>query len=104
MSGSRSGEGGVEPPRPWPPGRRCLANEGAPKTLVLGLVLGIAAGSGVGAQTLREGVKSAWRINLQIATLAAKREAIAARRVAAQSWFPGPPSITFSHVSGPKAI
>lgn len=69
------------------------------KTLVLGLVLAVAGGSAASAQTLRQGVEAAWSINPQIASLAAKREAIAARRVAAQSWFAGPPSITLSHVT-----
>jgi cobalt-zinc-cadmium efflux system outer membrane protein len=70
-----------------------------PKTLLLGLVLAVEGGSAASAQTLRQGVEAAWSINPQIASLAAKREAIAARRVAAQSWFAGPPSITLSHVT-----
>lgn len=69
------------------------------KTVFLGLVLAVAGGSAAAAESLREGVEAAWGINPQIAVLAAKREAIAARRLAAQSWFAGPPSITLSHVT-----
>jgi cobalt-zinc-cadmium efflux system outer membrane protein len=69
------------------------------KTMLIGLALAMAARSLASAQTLREGVEAAWAINSEIASLAAKREAIAARRLAAQSWFAGAPAITLSHVT-----
>ena len=62
------------------------------KTMLLGLALAMAGGSAATAQTLREGVEAAWAINPEIASLAAKREAIAARRLTAQSWFAGAPA------------
>ena len=69
------------------------------KTMLLGLALAMAGGSAASAQTLRDGVEAAWAINPEIASLAARREAIAARRLAAQSWFAGAPAITLSHVT-----
>jgi outer membrane protein TolC len=69
------------------------------KTMLLGLALAITGGSAATAQSLREGVEAAWAINPEIASLAAKREAIAARRRAAQSWFAGTPAITLGHVT-----
>jgi outer membrane protein, heavy metal efflux system len=69
------------------------------KIILFGLALAVAGVSTASAQSLREGVEAAWAINPEIASLAAKREAIAARRLAAQSWFAGAPSITLSHVT-----
>jgi outer membrane protein, heavy metal efflux system len=69
------------------------------KAVLLGLALAIACGNATTAQTLREGVEAAWAINPEIASLAGKREAIATRRLAAQSWFAGAPAITLSHVT-----
>ena len=69
------------------------------KITLLGMVLAIAGGSAASAQTLREGVEAAWAINPEIASLAARREAIAARRVTAQSWFAGAPYVTLGHAT-----
>ena len=51
------------------------------------------------SQTLRQAVEGAWAINPQIASLTAKRDAIAARLPAARAWFAGPPAISLSHAT-----
>jgi outer membrane protein TolC len=70
-----------------------------PKAALLALALAATAGSAAPAQSLRQAVEAAWAINPEIASLAAKREAIAARRVTAQSWFAGAPFVTLGHVT-----
>ena len=51
------------------------------------------------SQTLRQAVEAAWAINPQIASLTAKRDAIAARLPAARAWFAGPPAISLRHAT-----
>lgn len=70
-----------------------------PKAALLALALAAAAGSAAPAQSLRQAVEAAWAIDPEIASLAAKREAIAARRLTAQSWFAGAPFVTLGHVT-----
>src|SRR5262245_47513895 len=72
---------------------------GLAKSILLGLALAVAGGSAALAQSLRQAVEAAWAINPEIASLVARREAIAARRVTAQSWFAGAPFVTLGHVT-----
>lgn len=69
------------------------------KVILLGLALAVAGGSAARAQSLRQAVEAAWAISPEIATLTARREAIAARRVTARSWFAGAPYVTLGHVT-----
>lgn len=52
-----------------------------------------------GAQTLRDAVEGAWRLNPEIRTLEAKRAQVIAQRGAGESLVPTAPSITLRHVN-----
>jgi cobalt-zinc-cadmium efflux system outer membrane protein len=72
---------------------------GLAKAIPVAVAIAVAGANALCAQTLRQAVEAAWAINPEIASLAARREAIASRRVTAQSWFAGAPFVTLGHVT-----